>query len=58
MTSYLTREAHSYSHCGTQGTSRKKIKNYSYSSTDKIGKGFSSIVYRGTNDNTSKFYLI
>jgi hypothetical protein len=32
---------------------RKKIKHFSYSDSDRIGKGYSSIVYRGTNDNTS-----
>ena len=32
---------------------RKKIKNFSYSESDRIGKGYSSIVYRGTNDTTS-----
>lgn len=34
--------------------SRKKIEQYSYSLNDKIGKGYSSIVYRGRNDETSK----
>lgn len=33
---------------------RKKIKDYSYSTIDRIGKGFSSIVYKGVNDRTSK----
>ena len=33
---------------------RKNIKDYSYSQADRIGKGFSSIVYKGTNDITSK----
>jgi hypothetical protein len=31
----------------------KKIKDYSYNPADRIGKGFSSIVYKGTNDTTS-----
>jgi hypothetical protein len=31
----------------------KKIKNYSYNLADRIGKGFSSIVYKGINDTTS-----
>ena len=35
-------------------TGRKKIKDYSYSTIDRIGKGFSSIVYKGVNDRTSK----
>lgn len=34
-----------------------KVKNFSYSPLDQIGKGFSSIVYRGTNDETSKHIL-
>ena len=32
---------------------RKKIKHFSYSESDRIGKGYSSIVYRGLNDLTS-----
>ncbi len=52
-TAFLVRENHSYSHSSSLNANRKKIKHYSYSPTDKIGKGFSSIVYRGTNDNTS-----
>lgn len=56
MTSYLT---YNYKKPGTsQGSStsdsRKKIKHFSYSHNDRIGKGFSSIVYKGTNDLTSK----
>jgi hypothetical protein len=35
-----------------QTSSRKKIKHYSYSSADRIGKGYSSVVYLGRNDNT------
>jgi len=31
---------------------RKKIEDYSYGLKDMIGKGFSSVVYRGTNDKT------
>ncbi len=27
----------------------KKIKDYSYNPSDRIGKGFSSIVYKGVN---------
>ncbi len=34
-------------------TGHKKIKDYSYNPADRIGKGFSSIVYKGTNDITS-----
>jgi len=37
---------------------RKKIENYSYNLTSNIGKGYSSIVYKGKNDLTSiKFYI-
>lgn len=35
---------------------RKKIRDYSYCSADRIGKGFSSVVYRGTNDLTSNHF--
>jgi hypothetical protein len=28
---------------------KKKIKHFVYSENDRIGKGYSSIVYRGTN---------
>lgn len=31
---------------------RKKIENYSYGLDDAIGKGYSSQVYRGKNDET------
>lgn len=31
-------------------SSVKKIKHYSYNPLDSIGKGFSSVVYRGQND--------
>lgn len=34
----------------------KKIKDYSYNPVDRIGKGFSSIVYKGTNDVTSNIF--
>lgn len=57
MTNLLVRENHSYSHTSTV-SNLKKIKNYSYSPLDKIGKGFSSIVYRGTNDQNSIVTLI
>ena len=40
-------------HSASFGNAKKKIKHFSYQSTDRIGKGFSSVVYRGTNDNTS-----
>ena len=32
---------------------RKKIKHFSYSEGDRIGKGYSSIVYKATNELTS-----
>lgn len=35
------------------GNAKKKIKHFSYQLTDRIGKGFSSVVYKGTNENTS-----
>lgn len=62
MTSYLS---YNYNKPGSSNgysssSSRKKIKHFSYSHSDKIGKGFSSIVYKGTNDLTSifLFYLL
>jgi serine/threonine-protein kinase ULK2 len=33
---------------------RKKIEDYSYGLKDVIGRGFSSVVYRGTNDKTKE----
>lgn len=41
---------------GCTSNSRKKIQDYSYSPSDQIGKGFSSIVYKGINDTTSNNY--
>ena len=38
---------------GSSSGGRRKVKHYSYSSEDRIGKGYSSVVYRGTNDLTS-----
>jgi hypothetical protein len=32
---------------------RKKIENYSYGLKDWIGKGYSSVVFKGINDETS-----
>ena len=40
-------------HSSSMNGGRKKIKDYSYNPSYRIGKGFSSIVYKGTNDNTS-----
>jgi hypothetical protein len=38
---------------------RKKIENYSYGLNDVIGKGYSSQVYKGRNDNNGIiFYSI
>lgn len=36
-------------------TPRKKIEQYSYSLNDIIGKGYSSVVYLGRNDDTCTF---
>lgn len=53
MTSFL---AHNYKRDSFPTHSplshKKKIKHYSYVADDKIGKGYSSIVYKGLNDNT------
>lgn len=57
MTSYLSYnyKKPTTSHGYSASDSKKKIKHFSYSHVDKIGKGFSSIVYKGTNDLTSIF---
>lgn len=34
------------------GELRKKIQNYSFLLTDKIGRGYSSTVYKGMDDTT------
>lgn len=33
----------------------KTIEQYSYKTFDTIGKGYSSLVYKGKNDQTSNF---
>lgn len=35
------------------GAGRKKLGQFSFSSEERIGKGYSSVVYRGCNDHTS-----
>ncbi|KAM3130541.1 hypothetical protein pb186bvf_017350 [Paramecium bursaria] len=37
---------------------RKVIENYSYALTEQIGKGFSSIVYKGRNDETGEIVAV
>ena len=56
MTSYLTREHHSYSMSNAH--SKRKIKHFSYVPSDRVGKGYSSVVYRGKNDNTGMWYAM
>ncbi len=58
MFNYYQQSTKSLSYKGQNYSSNgsKKIGNFSYSSSDKIGKGFSSVVYRGINDNTSTIY--
>jgi hypothetical protein len=34
----------------------KKIRNYSYNPLDEIGKGFSSRVYKGLNEDNSTIF--
>lgn len=41
-----------------QGNARKVIENYSYALIDAIGKGFSSVVYKGRNDETGELVAI
>ena len=36
---------------------RKKIENYSFSLSDRIGKGYSSTVYKGRNDLTGIIHI-
>jgi hypothetical protein len=37
---------------------KKKVKHFTYNHDDKIGKGYSSIVYKGTNElNSTSFYI-
>jgi hypothetical protein len=36
---------------------QKKINQYSYANTDTIGKGFSSQVYKGRNDQTGNLFI-
>lgn len=59
MTSYLSYGYNKPSsvQSNSSNTLKKKIKHFSYSSNDKIGKGFSSIVYKGSNDLTSILFL-
>ncbi|CAD8204719.1 unnamed protein product [Paramecium octaurelia] len=40
------------------GNARKVIENFSYALQDAIGKGFSSIVYKGRNDETHEVVAI
>ena len=44
-----------YAHHPEDKSQRKKIEDYSYGLYDKIGKGYSSIVYKGRNDLTGTF---
>jgi hypothetical protein len=37
---------------------RKKINQYSYLTGETIGKGYSSLVYKGINDTTGKKVLM
>jgi hypothetical protein len=38
-----------------QPGTRKKLEHFSYALTDIIGKGYSSQVFKGKNDLTSKY---
>ena len=38
---------------GQYGMGKRKVKHYAYSPEDRIGKGYSSVVYRGINENNS-----
>lgn len=41
---------------GTQGF-RKTVEEFSYASTDLVGEGLTSKVYRGTNDGTGTAWV-
>ena len=49
---YLSKPASQKSH-SFSSYSKKKVSHFSYSPSDKIGKGFSSVVYKATNELTS-----
>jgi len=40
-------------HSSNNSLPSKKVKHFSYQSTDRIGKGYSSVVYKGNNSLTS-----
>ena len=46
----------SYDSRSSSNLPRITLKNYSYSPSDRIGKGFSAVVYKGINDTTSTCY--
>ena len=47
MTTFLNRDHHSYSMATTHA--KKRVKHFTYSPSDRIGKGYSSVVYKGKN---------
>lgn len=56
LASYSLPKKHYQSHNPTHGPElRKIIQNYSFQLNDKIGRGYSSTVFRGTNDLTRIF---
>ncbi len=42
----------------TSQASKKKIKNFTYSPLDRIGKGYKSIVYKRINETTGNNFFI
>lgn len=54
----IQNNANMYSHQLEDKNQRKKIEGYSYGLYDKIGKGYSSIVYKGRNDTTGEIVAI
>lgn len=52
QTSFRTIKQHDNSHFPNHSEMRKKIENYSFALNNLIGKGYSSTVYKGTDDLT------
>ena len=54
----MQNNANLFSHQLDDKNQRKKIEDYSYGLHEKIGKGYSSIVYKGRNDITGNKHLL
>lgn len=58
MTSFLSNLPLFKKDSSSSLSNRRKVKHFSYSPDDKIGKGYSSIVYRGLNELNSTHWVI